>query len=114
MLVGPHNGGINHGVFVIRIFSQSLEHALPNPALAPAAVPGMNNPEVAKALRQVPPRNARPVAVQHSIHKQTVVFCRRPHPFGGTWQHILDPLPLIIPQRVSSTHENASFPAQKD
>ena len=36
VLMDPHNGRINHGVFIVGIIGQSFEKILPNAALGPA------------------------------------------------------------------------------
>src|SRR5206468_9340961 len=53
-------------------------------------------------LRQVAPGDARPVAVQHRLHEQAVVLRRDPDVSQAPGQEILDPLPLVIAERVAA------------
>ena len=64
-----HDGGIDHRLLVIGVVSQMLEKLLPNAALGPPGKPGMNLYGVAKSLRQIAPRNARTITIQHGLDK---------------------------------------------
>ena len=75
VLVGAHDGRIDHRVLVVRILRQGLEHPLPYAAATPARVARMHDAEIAKALGQIPPRDACAVAVQHRVREQPVVLC---------------------------------------
>jgi|GEM_PF-2510404 len=97
MLMRPYDGGIDHGVLVVGILGQRLENALPDAARAPARVARMNHAEIAEAFRQVPPRNAGTVALQHRFDKQAIVRCRSASMAFSTGEPILDPLPLVVP-----------------
>ena len=55
MLMGAHDGAVDHGVFVIRIGRQKLEHPAPHPAPGPSTEARVNCLPVAEALRQVAP-----------------------------------------------------------
>ena len=105
MLVGTHDGGIDHRVFVVGVPGQMIEDHLPHTALGLAGKPSMHDAEVAKPLRQIAPGNARTVAVKNRLDEQTVV---RRRPANGTLsprQKPLNPLPLIIPQPITpGTH----------
>ena len=79
MLVGSHNSRVDHRVLVVGVLGQDVEHPLPHATFGPAAVPRMHHPEVAETLRQVAPRDARPVALQHRLDEQAVVPSRYPH-----------------------------------
>ena len=102
MLVRAHNGGINHRILVVRVGGQRLEHAPPHAGPAPARVPGMNDAIISKARRQIPPRDPCAVAVQYRFDEQPVVPGCSTHIAFSTRQQILDPLPLVVPQSVSS------------
>ncbi len=92
-----HDGRVDHGVFIVGIGRQRLENALPDAALAPAGMPGMDHTEIPKTLRQIAPGNARSIAVQHRFDKQAVVLGRPANMSVSTGQPILDPLPLVVP-----------------
>ena len=110
--MSTHNRAVDHGVFVVGLLRQVLKHLLPDPARRPAAEPGMDRFPETKALGQVPPRNAGPVAVQHGFDKQSVVFRGHPDLAFAARQQALDPLPLLIPQRVTA-HPRLSPPGQQ-
>lgn len=61
MLMGAHDGGVNHGPLVVCILRQGLKNPLPHTALAPARMAGVHDAKVAKARRQVAPGNASAV-----------------------------------------------------
>ena len=82
--------------------ARSLEHPLPYPALGPAREARMNLDRIAKALRQVPPGNARAIAVEHSFDKQPIVLGRHPNMAFTSRQKILDPVPLVVPKSITS------------
>ena len=102
--MGANDGGVDHAVLVVRIPRQSLKNTLPYAALAPARVAGMHSTKVAKALRQVPPRNTCAVALEHGIHEQTVVTRSRSRLASLAGQQVLGALPVRIAQGISSGH----------
>jgi len=105
MLVGAHDGGIDHGVFVVRVAGQMLENSLPDTANGPSAESRMHHTEVAESLGKVAPRNPGTIAIENSLDKQTVVLRRTPNHADTSRQQILHPIPLIVPQPVASyTH----------
>ena len=61
--MGADNRGINHGVFVVGVGRELLEHLLPHPAPTPAQVARMDHPKIPKPGGQVPPGNPRPIPV---------------------------------------------------
>jgi hypothetical protein len=78
VLMGAHDGAVDHGVLIVRVSPQILEHPLPHAVLGPAREAGMDLDRIAKALRQIAPRDARSVALQHGFHEQPVVPGRHP------------------------------------
>src|SRR5215467_3056706 len=50
-LMGTHDGGIDHHVFVVMIFSQQLENVFEDPAFRPPAKPLVDRFPGAKTLR---------------------------------------------------------------
>jgi hypothetical protein len=78
VLVCAHNGAVDHGVFIVGIGRQNLEHLLPHAARGPAGKPRMNLDRIAEAFRQVSPRNAGAIAVKHRLDKQPVVLAGYP------------------------------------
>ena len=57
LLVSPHDGGVDHHVFVIVIARQQLENTLENTALRPSVESLIDNVPIAKAPRQISPGN---------------------------------------------------------
>jgi len=74
--MGTNNGGVNHGVFVVRIFGKHLEHPLPYPRFCPAPKAGVNLAKMTKSLWQVAPGNACSISIQHRFDKQPIILCR--------------------------------------
>src|SRR5260370_2481046 len=98
----PHDRTVDHGVLIIRIARQHLKQLLPHAALGPAREARMYLDRVAKAFGQVPPRNARPITVDHRLYKQPIVLGRYPHMPLTSGQNILDPVPLVVPKGVAA------------
>jgi len=101
--MSPHDGAVDHRVFVIAIGCQVLKDALPYAGFGPAAEPPMRILPVAKALRQVAPWDPRTVPVQHRLDKATIV------PGGGTGvaplagKQVLDPFPLVVAKSIAGS-----------
>lgn len=79
MLMRPHDGGVDHGVFVVGLLGQHREDALSHAAFRPTREAGMDDAVIAESLRQVSPRNACPVTVAHRFDEQAVIPCRPAH-----------------------------------
>ena len=107
VLMGPHDGRIDHRVFVVGVRGQMLEDALPDARLGPAGKARMNRLPGSEALRQVPPGHAGPVSVQNRLDKQTIVLGGRAHIPRTSRQKILDPIPLVVAHCVA-LHVSAS------
>ena len=107
VLMGAHDGAVDHRIFVVGILGQVLEDALPDAGLGPATEAAVDVLPVAKTLRQVTPGDAGAIAVEHGVDEQAVI-CR-----GHTdapWparQVVFDPLPLVVTQGMS-VHRSAS------
>jgi hypothetical protein len=91
-----HDGGVDHHVFVVVIIRQQLEDALENPALAPPAETLVDDFPIAKALRKIAPRHARPIPEQNGFHEQPVIRRRAADMAFAARQKILDPIPLVV------------------
>src|SRR5262249_8045532 len=79
---------------------QLRKYPLPHPGHRPAAEPPVGVFPVAKALRQVPPRDAGAIAIKNCFDKATVVLGGDPDMAGSPRQQVLDALPLVIAQSV--------------
>ena len=73
MLMGAHNGAVDHRVFVVGVCGEMLEQPLPDTAFGPTAEPSVDLYPVAKPLRQLAPRHPGTIAVQHRLDEQPIV-----------------------------------------
>ena len=96
MLMGAHDACVQHHVFVVAILGQHFENTPKNAALAPATEALMGILPTAEPLRQVSPRNTRPVTVEHGLDEKTIVRCRSADVSLAARQKIFYPLPLIV------------------
>jgi hypothetical protein len=67
MLVGAHNGAVDHRVFVVGVRDEMLKYPLPNTALGPTAEPQVDLGSVAEPLGQIAPRHPGTIAIQHRL-----------------------------------------------
>ena len=104
VLVGSHDGRVDHGVFVVGVLGQYFKQALPHTAPAPAHMAQVHHAEVPNRSGRIAPGNARAIAVEHRIDEQAVVFGRRSNVPGPAGQQVLDLQPLLICQGVSAVH----------
>src|SRR5271167_522017 len=95
----PHNGAVEHRIFVVGIGGQMLEDLLPDPGFGPPSEPAMGILPVAQALRQITPRDAGAVAIEHCFDEATIVLSGRAN--DPPRQPVLDPLPLVLVQSIS-------------
>jgi len=94
--MSANNSGVDHHVFVIGVARQQLENSCKNPALCPAAETLMYALPIAKARRQIAPRNTGSKPVQNGFNEQPVIPRRTSDMAFATRQNILDPIPLIV------------------
>lgn len=85
MLVGSYNGGVDHGVLVVRVQGQRLKDLLPTFTPTPAHVAQVHHPKVAKALGQIAPGDIGSVAIEHGFDEQAVILGRRNHLTNPAW-----------------------------
>jgi hypothetical protein len=96
MLMGAHNGTVDHRIFVIGIRYQIVKHLLPYATLGPAAKARMHRLSIAKPLRQIAPGDAGTIAIQYRLHKQPIIGGCDTHRGGTSRQQILDPISLVL------------------
>src|SRR3954464_5763826 len=65
-----HEGRVDHGVFVVGVDRQVLEHPLPYAGLGPATEAGLHRDPTAEPLGHIAPGNARPIAVERRPHEE--------------------------------------------
>ena len=102
VLMGAHNGAVDHCVFVVGIRRKKLKDLLPDSGFGPSAEALVHVLPVAEAFRQIAPGNACPVAIEHRFEKQAVVGCRHSDRTLPPRQQVLDPVPLVIAQSVTA------------
>jgi hypothetical protein len=100
MLMGPHDGAVDHQPFQIGFACQRHQHGVEHPHLDPAVVASLHRAVIAKSLGQIAPACAGAGHPQQGIQKPPVVRARPPLAFGPPRHKSLDPLPLIIRQPV--------------
>src|SRR5205085_8853637 len=77
VLMGAHDGAIDHRIFVVGIGRELLEDALPDTGFGPAGEAPVHVVPVAEPLWQIAPRDAGTVAIQPRFDEPAVV--RRGH-----------------------------------
>src|SRR5262249_355703 len=102
VLVRTHDGTVDHGVFVVSIGCQHLKYLLPDAGFGPTGKSCVGLYWITEALRQVPPGNTCSIAVENGFHEQPIVLGCNPDMALPSRQKILDPLPLVVSQGVSS------------
>ena len=70
--MGSHDGGVDHGVFVIWIVRQRLEKTLPNAALRSPRELRVSILPGAKTLGQIAPRRPRAELPNHRLDKKPI------------------------------------------
>ncbi len=90
VLMGADDGGVDHHVFGVGVTGQVIQNTLENPALAPPA----------EALVRGAPWNACPIAVEHRLDEEPIVWRSTADMAPTPRKKILDPIPLIIPQSI--------------
>ena len=104
--MGAHNGGVDHHVFVVMIARQQRENAVKNSALRPPAEALVDDLPIAETLWKIPPRDAGSKSIQNRFNEQSVVGRRAPHMAFAAGKKILDPIPLVVAQSITS-HRSA-------
>src|ERR1700722_9395834 len=108
MLMGAHNGTVDHGIFVVGVGCEVLKHPLPDTAFGPTAEPPVHLNAVTEPLRQIAPRHPGTITIEHRLHEQPIV--RRGHPDRAfaPGQQALDSFPLVVAQSEPPHHRSAS------
>src|ERR1700719_2415430 len=63
MLVGAHDGAVDHRIFVVGVCGEILKHPLPYTAFGPTAEPQVNLYPVTEPLRQIAPRHSSTITI---------------------------------------------------
>jgi hypothetical protein len=83
VLMGTHDGAVDHRVSVVRGGGQMLKNTFPDARFPPAAEATVNIFPIAETFRKVAPGNAGAIAEQHRLHEQTVIGRRDPDRAGA-------------------------------
>ena len=102
MLVGAHDGAVEHRVFVVGVPREMPKYPLPDPRFGPAAEPPMHILPVTEPLRQVSPGDAGTVAVENRLDEQAVVRRRHPDMAFPPRQQVTDAVLLIVTKGVAA------------
>ena len=70
VLMGAHDGAVDHRVFIVGRCGQLLKSPLPDTGFSPTAEAMVNVFTVTETLRQVPPGDTRAVPIEHRLHEQ--------------------------------------------
>ena len=102
VLAGADDRAVDHRVPVAGVAGRVPQNPLPHAGLGPAAGAGVG--PLPDADRSGGPRRRmfRPAAVEHGLDEQPVVLRRDPDVPRPTGQRVLDPVPLLVPQRVAA------------
>ncbi len=100
VLMGADDGGVDHHVFGVGVTGQVIQNTLENPALAPPAEALVRALPGTKMRRQIAPWNACPIAVEHRLDEEPIVWRSTADMAPTPRKKILDPIPLIIPQSI--------------
>jgi hypothetical protein len=111
VLMGAHDGAVDHRIFVVGVRGEMLKYSLPHTAFGPTAEPQVNLGAVTEPLRQIAPWHPGTITIQHRLDEQPIV--RRGHSDRAvaSGQQVLDPFPLIVTQ---SEPPHRSAPQQAD
>jgi hypothetical protein len=108
MLMGAHNGAVDHRIFVVGVCCEMLEPSLPDTTFGPTAEPPVYLNTVTEPLRQIAPWHACPITIEHRLDEQTIVRCGHPDRAFAPGQQVLDPFPLVVAQSEPPHHQSAS------
>jgi len=78
------------------ITRQQLENTFENAALRPSIEALINNLPIAKALRQIAPRDTSSISVENRFDEQSIVRRSASDMAFAAGQKILDPIPLVV------------------
>jgi hypothetical protein len=106
VLMGAHNGAVDHRIFIVGISGKMQEDLLPDTRFGPSAEALMHVLPIAEALRQITPRHTSAITIQHGLDEQPVVRRRYPHMTLLARQQLPDTLPLIVAHAIAS-HRSA-------
>jgi hypothetical protein len=102
MLMRPHDGGVDHGVFFVGIGRELGKYSFPDTGFCPSAETAMDVLPVAEAFRKIAPRNPRAIPKDHGLDKQPVLRRRHLDMVDTPRQVLRNRPPLIVSQSVAS------------
>jgi len=102
MLMGTHDGAVDHRVFVVGVAGQHGKDARPNTGFCPARKTRVDFNRVAEPLGKITPWNTCSVPVQNRLDEQTVVPRGHPNIPDPAGKQVLNPLPLIVSKSIAA------------
>jgi hypothetical protein len=112
--MGPNNRAVDLGILIVCLGSQYLKDPLPDTPLTPAHVTSMNHPKVAKAFGQIAPGNACAITIEHCLDKEAIILGSHSDGSHSAREQVLNPLPLIITESITSGDHRTSLQLGKD
>jgi hypothetical protein len=94
--MSPHDGGVNHHIFVVVIACQQLENALENAALRPSAKALVHDLPIVETRWQIAPGDARSKPEENGFDEKPVISRRAPDMAFAAGKKVLDPIPLVV------------------
>src|SRR5271157_1067950 len=108
------DGGVDHGVFHIRLVRDGLEQPLPHIRLHPVAEPRIHADPAAEGGRQIAPGTACARNPKHRLQKQPVILAPAPGIARLAQTQRLHPRPLGVSQNESVHPKLESHPASDE
>jgi len=99
--MGPHDGAIDHRIFVVGIGGQVLKQALPHSLLSPPTEAPVRILPIAESFRQVAPGNSGAVSVEDGFAESAIIVGGYADISRFSGKQVLDPFPLIIAKSIS-------------
>jgi hypothetical protein len=102
VLVGTHDGAVDHRIFIVGVGSQNREDTGPYTSFGPTAPSAMDVVPIPETLGKVAPGDAGAVPMYHRIDEPAVV--RRGHADGTRppGQPVPDQVPLVVAELVGA------------
>ena len=108
--MGPHDGAVDHRIFVVGVSDQVLETRAPILHSCPPAEPSMGILPVADSLRQVTSGNSRTISIADGFDESAIIAGGNADISRFSGKQVLDSLPLIVAKSIS-VHRSALYEA---
>jgi hypothetical protein len=109
MLMGAHDGAVDHRIFVVGVCCEVLKDRLPHTSLSPAAEAPVHVLPVTEPLRYIAPWHPCPITIEHGLDEQSIVRCGHPDRTFPPGHQVFDPFPLVVAQSEPPHHRSAPY-----